>query len=168
MDATSSARDRGTGLHDAMLFDQSTLPPPPPRMILPFGERPSTGRLDATGHSHSSNHNYDSRPKTAPSNARGSILEEQRILLGDGLKRDSGFITSATKSGTASRQQIDTDGDAAQTPSLPTPTIVVHDADNSHRLPTLERLISPFVRRRSHDTGRAPPPKLAEPQRPTT
>jgi hypothetical protein len=167
MDAASSHRDRGTDLHDAMLFDQSTLPPPP-RMILPFGERPSTGRLDATSHSNSQNN--DTRPRTAPSNARGSILEEQRILLEDGLKRDSGFITSTrTKSGTAPRQHNDGDAAApAHSPSLPTPTIVVHDADSSHRLQTLERLISPFVRRRSHDTGREPPPKEAEPQRPTT
>jgi len=158
--AASSDRDRGTGLQDAMLFDESTLPPPP--RITPFGERPSTGRLDATSHSNSN----DTRPRTAP-NARGSILEEQRTLLEDGLKRDSGFVSS--KSGSAPRQN-DIDGDAASAHNLshsPTvPTIVVHDAD-SHRMPTLERLISPFVRRRSHDTGRTPP-KLAEPERPTT
>jgi hypothetical protein len=118
MDAASSHRDRGTDLHDAMLFDQSTLPPPP-RMILPFGERPSTGRLDAT--SHSDSHNNDTRPRTAPSNARGSILEEQRILLEDGLKRDSGFITSTrTKSGTAPRQH--NDGDAAAPAHSPRPS----------------------------------------------
>jgi hypothetical protein len=96
------------------------------------------------------------RPKTAP-NARSGITDERRSFLEDDVKRDSGFAA------TSGNVPVDNNNDAASrglahTPSLP--TIVVHDAD-SHRLPTLERIISPFTKKRNQDTA-------SEPQRPAT
>ena len=98
------------------------------------------------------------RPKTAP-NARSGITDERRSFLEDDVKRDSGFAA------TSGNVPVDNNNDAASparglahTPSLP--TIVVHDAD-SHRLPTLERIISPFTKKRNQDTA-------SEPRRPAT
>ena len=109
----------------------------------------------------SNNGRKDVRPKTAP-NARHGITNERRSFLDDEVKRDSGFA--------ASPGNVPIDNDAASparglahTPSLP--TIVVHDAD-SYRLPTLERIISPFTKKRNQDTANT---RLAsEPQRPAT
>jgi hypothetical protein len=98
------------------------------------------------------------RPKTAP-NARSSIIDERHSFLQGEVKRDSGFAA------TAGNVPVGNSNDAASparglahTPSLP--TIVVHDAD-SHRLPTLERIISPFTKKRNQETA-------SEPQRPAT
>jgi len=102
------------------------------------------------------------RPKTAP-NARGGTTHERHSFLDDEVKRDSGFVASL---GNASIDNGDAASPArgiAHTPSLP--TIVVHDAD-SYRLPTLERIISPFTKKRVQDTANT---RLAsEPQRPAT
>ncbi|KAM0705106.1 hypothetical protein Q7P35_007893 [Cladosporium inversicolor] len=98
------------------------------------------------------------RPKTAPS-ARSGITDERRSFLEDEVKRDSGF--AATSANAPSESNNDAASPArglAHTPSLP--TIVVHDAD-SHRLPTLERIISPFTKKRHQGTA-------SEPQRPAT
>jgi hypothetical protein len=118
--------------------------------------RPLTGSPAA-----SNNGRNDVRPKTAP-NARGRTPEERRSFLENILKRDSGF---APRTGSL---RSDNDGapparGLAHTPSLP--TIVVHDAD-SYRLPILERVVSPFTKKRHQDTAND---KLSsEPQRPAT
>lgn len=100
------------------------------------------------------------RPKTAPSARNSGITDERLSFLDDEVKRDSGF---AAASGNAPINNNNSDAASpargiAHTPSLP--TIVVHDAD-SHRLHTLERIISPFTKKRHQETA-------SEPQRPAT
>ena len=100
------------------------------------------------------------RPKTAPNARNSGITDERLSFLGDEVKRDSGF---AAASGNAPIDNNNSDATSpargiAHTPSLP--TIVVHDAD-SHRLHTLERIISPFTKKRHQETA-------SEPQRPAT
>lgn len=100
------------------------------------------------------------RPKTAPNARNSGITDERLSFLGDEVKRDSGF---AAASGNAPIDNNNSDAASpargiAHTPSLP--TIVVHDAD-SHRLHTLERIISPFTKKRHQETA-------SEPQRPAT
>lgn len=99
-----------------------------------------------TGPATSNNGTHSVRPKTAP-NVRVGITHERMPFLEDELKRDSGFVSSA---GTAPVDNDDAPSarGLAHTPSLP--TIVVQDAD-SHRLPTLERIISPFRKGRNQD-----------------
>ena len=104
------------------------------------------------------------RPKTAPNARSSGIIDERLSFLDDEVKRDSGFAA------TSGNVPIDTNNNnnnsdaaspargLAHTPSLP--TIVVHDAD-SHRLHTLERIISPFTKKRHQET-------TSEPQRPAT
>lgn len=118
--------------------------------------RPLTGSPAAS----SSNTNGRSvvRPKTAP-NARDVLPDERRPFLEDEVKRDSGFVAPAGNVPSDNDNAPPARG-LAHTPSLP--TIVVHDAD-SHRLPTLERIISPF-RKRSQDPTR----HSSKPQRPAT
>ncbi|KAL1582755.1 hypothetical protein WHR41_08356 [Cladosporium halotolerans] len=105
------------------------------------------------------------RPKTAP-HARGSAFAEHTSLLEGDLKRDSGFEPST---GTTAPHEIDSDTapparGLTQTPSLP--KIVVQDAEGPHMHP-LERIMSPFTRKRSHDGVRAKK-STEEPQRPHT
>ena len=105
------------------------------------------------------------RPKTAP-HARGSAFAEHTSLLEGDLKRDSGFEPST---GTTAPHEIDSDTapparGLTQTPSLP--KIVVQDAEGPHMHP-LERIMSPFTRKRSHDGGRAKK-STEEQQRPHT
>jgi hypothetical protein len=101
------------------------------------------------------------RPKTAP-NARGGITDQRRSFLDGEVKRDSGFAPPTPKVPIDSDDAPQARG-LAHTPSLP--TIVVQDVD-SYRMPTLERIISPFTKKRNQDNTNT---KLSsEPQRPAT
>ncbi|KAM0714219.1 hypothetical protein Q7P37_010006 [Cladosporium fusiforme] len=105
----------------------------------------------------------DTRPRTAP-NAQGSNARRKWGFLEEDFKRDSG-IAPSTKTDAPEADNHNPNSperSLVHTPSLP--IIVVHDADSS-RLPTLERIISPFTKKRSHDTRAS---KSTELQRPAT
>jgi hypothetical protein len=119
--------------------------------------QPLTGSKAA---SHNGRNNV--RPKTAP-DARSGTTHERHSFLVDEVKRDSGFAASPGNAPIDNNDAAPPAHGLAHTPSLP--TIVVHDAD-SYRMPTLERIISPFTKKRNQDTANT---RLAtEPQRPAT
>lgn len=161
----SSSRPQDVALPEPIQSYHVESAPLPLTVLAPNqSPRPSTATPGAT-----SDVRDNTRPKTAP-NARGDAVAERMSFLEDDLKRDSGFAPSTP----AARAETEADSDSrhdtsqpaqtlAQTPSLP--TIVVQDADSS-RLPTLERIMSPFTRKRSHDTVNNTKP--AEATRPAT
>jgi hypothetical protein len=140
------------GVHATPRQEEANLGSP----AVPLSQEPPRSFTGSPAASNGRNH---VRPKTAP-NARGG---NRRSFLDDEVKRDSGFAPPTPNIPVDNNDDAPQARGLAHTPSLP--TIVVQDVD-SHRMPTLERIISPFTKKRNQDTNNT---KLSsEPQRPAT